>query len=123
MGVGGGEHRAARARIRPDVGLIGCEPFVNGLASLLARIDDSGLANIRVHDDDARLLLDCLADASIQRMFLLFPDPSPKARHHKRRLANPATSDPCAPLPAPRPPLPHPPAARGSSPRPRRSLR
>ena len=96
VGFGGGEHLAAQARIRPDVGLIGCEPFVNGLASLLARIDDSGLANIRVHDDDARLLLDCLADASIQRMFLLFPDPWPKARHHKRRFVNPATLDACA---------------------------
>ena len=79
-----------------EVGLIGCEPFVNGLAGLCALIDDGGLANIRIHDDDARLLMDCLVEASIARLFLLFPDPWPKTRHHKRRFVNPATLDACA---------------------------
>ena len=96
VGFGGGEHLAAQARLHGEVGLIGCEPFVNGLAGLCALIDDGGLANIRIHDDDARLLMDCLAEASIGRMFLLFPDPWPKTRHHKRRFVNPATLDACA---------------------------
>ena len=96
VGFGGGEHIAAQARAQPDVGLIGCEPFVNGLASLLALIDEGDIDNIRLHDDDARLLMDCLADASVDRMFLLFPDPWPKARHHKRRFVNPAALDACA---------------------------
>ena len=88
VGFGGGEHLAAQARPQPGIGLIGCEPFVNGLAGLLAMIDGEGLVNIRVHDDDARFLIDCLAEASIARLFLLFPDPWPKARHHKRRFVN-----------------------------------
>ena len=96
VGFGGGEHLAAQAQMRPDLGMIGCEPFINGLASLCALIDAGGLANIRIHDDDARLLIDCLADASIGRMFLLFPDPWPKARHHKRRFVNAETLDACA---------------------------
>ena len=96
VGFGGGEHLAAQAMSRRDVGLIGSEPFVNGLASLCALIDEGGLANIRIHDDDARLLIECLADASIARMFLLFPDPWPKARHHKRRFVSAETLDACA---------------------------
>ena len=96
VGFGGGEHLAAQAEAHGEVGLIGCEPFVNGLAGLCALIDDGGLVNIRIHDDDARLLMDCLAEASIGRMFLLFPDPWPKTRHHKRRFVNPATLDACA---------------------------
>ena len=96
VGFGAGEHLAAQARLRPDVGLIGCEPFINGLASLCALIEDSDLTNIRVHDDDARQLMDCLDDASIARMFLLFPDPWPKSRHHKRRFINADSLDACA---------------------------
>ncbi len=96
VGFGGGEHLAAQARMRPDVGLIGCEPYINGVASLLALIDSEGLTNIRLHDDDARMLMDCLAEASISRFFLLFSDPWPKARHHKRRFVNPETLDACA---------------------------
>ncbi len=96
VGFGGGEHLAAQAQIRPDVGMIGCEPFINGQASLCALIDDHKLANIRIHDDDARLLIDCLAEASIGRLFLLFPDPWPKARHHKRRFVNAENLDACA---------------------------
>lgn len=96
VGFGAGEHLAAQAQRRSDVGLIGCEPYVNGLASMLALIDGEGLTNIRIHDDDARLLIDSLADASIERMFLLFPDPWPKARHHKRRFVSLSTLDACA---------------------------
>ncbi len=96
VGFGGGEHLAAQARLRPDVGLIGCEPFINGLAGLCALIDDHKLTNIRVHDDDARLLMDCVRNASIGRLFLLFPDPWPKSRHHKRRFINAESLDACA---------------------------
>lgn len=93
IGFGGGEHLAAQARTHPEVGFIGCEPFVNGVASLLGHVAGDGLANLRVHDDDARALLDALPDASIGRVFVLFPDPWPKKRHHKRRFVGPANLD------------------------------
>lgn len=86
IGFGAGEHLAAQAEIHPTVGLIGCEPFVNGVASLLSKIDGRGLQNIRIYPDDALPLIDSLVDASIDRAFVLFPDPWPKSRHHKRRF-------------------------------------
>ena len=89
IGFGGGEHIIAQAQAHPEIGLIGCEPFVNGVASLLAQADRLGLGNIRVVDDDARPILAVLPDASIDRVFVLFPDPWPKKRHHKRRFIGP----------------------------------
>jgi tRNA (guanine-N7-)-methyltransferase len=86
IGFGGGEHMAAQAGRRPDVLVIGAEPFENGVASALRHVADAGLDNVRIHDGDARDLLDRLPDASLDRVFVLFPDPWPKARHHKRRL-------------------------------------
>ena len=86
IGFGGGEHMAAQAAKRPDVLYIGAEPFQNGVASALRHIDEAGLKNVRVHDGDARELLARLPDTSLERIFVLFPDPWPKARHHKRRL-------------------------------------
>jgi tRNA (guanine-N7-)-methyltransferase len=86
IGFGGGEHLAAQASLRPDVLFIGAEPFQNGVASALRHIDEAGLANVRLHDGDVRELLARLPDASLARLFMLFPDPWPKARHHKRRL-------------------------------------
>ena len=86
IGFGGGEHLAAQAAKRPDVLFIGAEPFQNGVASALRHIDEAGLTNVRVHDGDARELLARMPDASLERIFVLFPDPWPKARHHKRRL-------------------------------------
>jgi tRNA (guanine-N7-)-methyltransferase len=86
IGFGGGEHLAAQAKLRPDVLFIGAEPFQNGVASALRHIDEAGLENVRLHDGDARDLLARLPDASLERVFILFPDPWPKARHHKRRL-------------------------------------
>lgn len=86
VGFGAGEHLAAQAEAHPAVGLIGAEPYINGIAGLLARIDAAGLANVRLWPDDIRLLLPALPPASIARAFVLFPDPWPKARHHKRRL-------------------------------------
>ncbi len=93
IGFGGGEHLAAQAEQHPRVGFIGCEVFENGIARLLAGIARRDLANIRIFADDARLLLDCLRPSSIGRVFILFPDPWPKQRHHKRRLVAPATLD------------------------------
>ena len=86
IGFGGGEHLAWQAENHPDTGFIGCEPFLNGLASLLTAIEMKKLANVRLHADDARLLLAKLTPASIGRCFILFPDPWPKTRHKKRRI-------------------------------------
>jgi tRNA (guanine-N7-)-methyltransferase len=91
IGFGGGEHLAIQAERHPEVGFIGVEPFVNGVARLLALAEAAKLDNIRVLADDARLLLRALADASIGRAFILFPDPWPKLRHHKRRIVNAET--------------------------------
>jgi len=89
IGFGAGEHLAAQARAHPEIGFVGCEPFVNGVAGLLSQLDRDGLSNIRVHPGDARQLLAALPDASIGRGFVLFPDPWPKARHAKRRFICP----------------------------------
>jgi tRNA (guanine-N7-)-methyltransferase len=86
IGFGGGEHLAEQAARHPDVTIIGAEPFVNGVASALRHLDERGLDNVRIHDGDARDLLARLPDAGLTRVFILFPDPWPKARHHKRRL-------------------------------------
>lgn len=93
IGFGGGEHLAAQAATHPEVGLIGCEPFVNGVAKLLRRVELGRIENIRIFADDARALLDALPDASVERCFILFPDPWPKTRHHRRRIVSPETLD------------------------------
>jgi tRNA (guanine-N7-)-methyltransferase len=93
VGFGGGEHLAEQARMHLDVGMIGCEPFVNGVARLLSEIDRDGLKNIRIHADDARDLIDRLDDASIGRAFVLFADPWPKVRHNRRRFIGPENLD------------------------------
>ncbi len=89
IGFGGGEHLATLATAHPDVGFIGCEVYADGVASLLRHVDQLGLQNLRVHDGDAREVLERLPDASLERVYLLFPDPWPKTRHHKRRLISP----------------------------------
>jgi len=86
IGFGGGEHMAAQAARHPDVLILGAEPFQNGVASALRHIDEAGLANVRVHDGDVRELLGRMPGASLARAFILFPDPWPKTRHHKRRI-------------------------------------
>jgi tRNA (guanine-N7-)-methyltransferase len=88
IGFGGGEHLAARARENPEVGFIGCEPFINGVAKLLAAIEAGGLANIRVRADDATALIAAAPGASFSRVYLLYPDPWPKRRQNKRRFVN-----------------------------------
>jgi len=91
VGFGAGEHLAGQAERHPQKGVIGCEPFVNGVASLLTMIEERGLNNVRIFDDDARLVLDHLPAASIGRIFILFNDPWPKKRHHRRRFVSPQT--------------------------------
>ena len=91
IGFGGGEHLAAQAAANPTVGLIGVEPFVDGVARLLAQVEERQLHNVRLLVDDARLLLDRLPEASIERLFVLFADPWPKKRHWKRRIVNAET--------------------------------
>jgi len=86
IGFGGGEHMAGQAERRPDVLILGAEPFQNGVASALRHVDERGLANVRLQDGDARELMAHLPSASLDRVFIMFPDPWPKARHHKRRL-------------------------------------
>jgi len=86
IGFGAGEHLVEQARQNPGINFIGCEPYVNGMASLLAAIERDALKNIRLYGGDARLLLSELADNSLERIFVLFPDPWPKARHHKKRI-------------------------------------
>jgi tRNA (guanine-N7-)-methyltransferase len=86
IGFGGGEHLLWQAEHHPNIGFIGCEPFLSGVAKLVREIGERGLANIRLHDDDARFLMDWLPAACIGKAFVLFPDPWPKKRHRKRRL-------------------------------------
>lgn len=93
VGFGSGEHLAAQALGHPDVGFIGCEPFVNGVAALLSHVARDGLANVRVYDDDARRLFPALPEASLGRVFALFSDPWPKRRHHRRRFVGVETLD------------------------------
>lgn len=92
IGFGAGEHLVAQAAAHPEVAFIGCEPYLGGVARLLGEIEARGLANLRVVVDDARLLLAALPDGCLERVFVLFPDPWPKARHHKRRIVNPASA-------------------------------
>ena len=89
VGFGGGEHLAAQARAHPAVGMLGCEPFINGVGRLLSEIDRDSIPNIRIHPDDARDLVDALPDASVGRVFVLFADPWRKRRHHRRRFIGP----------------------------------
>nr|WP_307437291.1 tRNA (guanosine(46)-N7)-methyltransferase TrmB [Labrys monachus] len=86
IGFGGGEHLTQRAGENPDVGFIGCEAYVNGTAKMLAQIEQNGLANVRLWDEDAKRVVEWLPPASIDRLYLLYPDPWPKRRHRKRRF-------------------------------------
>ena len=90
IGFGAGEHLAAQAAMRPDTGFIGCEPFLNGMVGALGHIRDGGLTNVRLHMGNALDVLNRLPDSSLDRVYLLHPDPWPKARHAKRRFMNTA---------------------------------
>jgi tRNA (guanine-N7-)-methyltransferase len=86
IGFGGGEHMAGQAERLPGALIIGVEPFLNGVASALRHVDERTLDNVRVHQGDAREVAARLPDGCLDRVFVLFPDPWPKSRHHKRRI-------------------------------------
>lgn len=96
VGFGGGEHMVHQAAANPDIGIIGAEPYINGVAMLLGKIRNAGCTNIAVHPGDVRDLFDVLPDASVSRAFLLYPDPWPKKRHHRRRFVTPEYLQPLA---------------------------
>lgn len=98
IGFGGGEHLLAQAAANPDVGLIGCEPFINGVAMFLSALDGQGIGNVRVHAGDVRFLFEVLPPASLGRVFLNYPDPWPKNRHRERRFVSPENLDSLARL-------------------------
>ena len=89
IGFGAGEHLAHIAGKNPDVNFVGCEPFINGVAAALRHFQNGNLSNVRVHPWDARALFDALPDATFERVYLLYPDPWPKARHAERRFMHP----------------------------------
>jgi len=89
IGFGGGEHLVAQAKAHPEAGFIGCEPFIDGMAKALTGIQEAGLENVRLHMDDAREVIGWLTPESLNRVFVLFPDPWPKTRQQKRRLIQP----------------------------------
>ena len=93
IGFGGGEHVSGQAAQHTDVGILASEVFFEGIAKLLGQIEEEGLSNVRVWPEDAREMVDGLADNSIDRAFILFPDPWPKARHQKRRIVQPEFLD------------------------------
>jgi tRNA (guanine-N7-)-methyltransferase len=96
IGFGGGEHMVHMAGRYPEIGLIGCEPFVNGVAMLLGKIRGAGVTNLAVYPGDVRDLFDVLPAGTISRAFLNYPDPWPKKRHHKRRFVTPGHLQPLA---------------------------
>ncbi|MFT3728654.1 MAG: tRNA (guanosine(46)-N7)-methyltransferase TrmB [Terricaulis sp.] len=89
IGFGGGEHLVAQAAAHAEARFIGVEPFLNGVASCLRHIEESGVTNVRLYQGDAREVIAQLPDASLDLCYILFPDPWPKLRHHKRRLIQP----------------------------------
>lgn len=93
IGFGGGEHLAAMARAEPEIGFLGVEPFLNGVAKVLGEIESDGISNLRLLRGDGRHVLDALPDASLDRIYLLYPDPWPKRRQRKRRIVDAAFLD------------------------------
>ncbi len=85
-----------RLQQNPDVGLIGAEPYINGVAMLLGKLRQAEAQNISIHPGDVRDLFDVLPDRSVARAFLLYPDPWPKKRHHRRRFVTPEHLEPLA---------------------------
>lgn len=94
IGFGGGEHMLHQAQQNPDTGIIGCEPYINGVAMLLGKIRRASVDNVAIHPGDVRDMFDVLPEASISKAFLLYPDPWPKARHHRRRFVTPEYLEP-----------------------------
>ncbi|MEL7213418.1 MAG: tRNA (guanine(46)-N(7))-methyltransferase TrmB [Pseudomonadota bacterium] len=96
IGFGGGEHLVHQAASNPGIGIIGAEPYINGVAMLLGKVRKAGIENLRIYPNDARHLFDVLPEASVSRAFLLYPDPWPKKRHHRRRFVTPEHLEPLA---------------------------
>ena len=94
IGFGSGEHLAHQAARNPEIGFIGAEPYINGVATCLGKLREAGLSNVRLHPGDARDLMDVLPAESIAKAFLLYPDPWPKKRHHRRRFVTPEHLEP-----------------------------
>jgi tRNA (guanine-N7-)-methyltransferase len=101
IGFGGGEHLLHQATANPGVQIIGAEPFVNGVATLLSRLREGDPGNVSIHAGDVRDLIEVLPDACLARVFLLYPDPWPKRRHHRRRFVTEAHLVPLARIMAP----------------------
>ena len=96
IGFGSGEHLVHQAGRNPEIAFIGCEPYINGVATCLGKLRRAGCDNVAIHPGDVRDLFDVLPQASIARAFLLYPDPWPKARHHRRRFVTPEHLKPLA---------------------------
>src|SRR6201996_723667 len=93
VGFGAGEHLVWNAANNPHIGMIGAEPYEMGVAKLLTKLEETNLNNVRIYEGDGREIIEALPDASLDRFFLLFPDPWPKTRHHKRRFLQVAMLD------------------------------
>ncbi len=98
IGFGGGEHLVHQAEANPQAGIIGAEPYINGVAMLLGKVRAANVSNLRIHPGDARDLFDVLPSHSISKAFLLYPDPWPKKRHHRRRFVTPEHLEPLSAL-------------------------
>jgi tRNA (guanine-N7-)-methyltransferase len=96
IGFGGGEHLVHQAALHPDTGIIGCEPFINGVVMLLGKIRRAGVQNLALYPGDVRDLFDVLPEACLSRVFLNYPDPWPKTRHNRRRFVTPQYLEPLA---------------------------
>jgi tRNA (guanine-N7-)-methyltransferase len=101
VGFGGGEHLVAMAAANPQIFIVGCEPFVNGVAMLLGKVRKAQVSNLAIHPGDVRDLLEVLPPASVDKTFLNYPDPWPKARHHRRRFVTPGYLNALAQVMAP----------------------
>jgi tRNA (guanine-N7-)-methyltransferase len=86
VGFGAGEHLLEQARANPNVGIVGCEPFLNGVVAALAGLQRESLSNVRLRHGDAQAVIDAVPNGLFSRVFIHYPDPWPKRRHHKRRL-------------------------------------
>ena len=98
IGFGSGEHLFYQAQDNPSVNFIGCEPYINGVATLLGKLQNQNLKNMIIYPGDVRDLMDVLAEQTLEKVFLLYPDPWPKKRHHKRRFVSKEFLDPLVPL-------------------------
>ncbi len=90
IGFGSGEHLIDRAKANPEVGFVGCEPFLNGVVAALSGIEREKIPNVRLRRGDAQALVEAAPDAFFARVFILYPDPWPKRRHRKRRVVSEA---------------------------------